>query len=102
MVRVRLPLCRTSWKPACSSSSAAARRFRKAALVSEPDLPLEITVSDERIEPTLTALALVSAGIFEAARERLSEIREDRFGMLEEALRIFMGELEKAQLESRD
>jgi rsbT co-antagonist protein RsbR len=61
----------------------------------------ELTVADERVEQVLVALGLVSAGIFDEARARLGELVEDRFGMVEESLRIFIEDVQKAHEESR-
>jgi rsbT co-antagonist protein RsbR len=68
--------------------------------VHQDDESQDATVSDERIERVLVALGLVSAGVFDEARARLRDLVEDRFGMIEESLRLFIDELEKARMES--
>lgn len=59
----------------------------------DSDKPPDFT--DERMERLKNAMALASAGAFDAALEHLADPIPDRFGVLEEMLRVFLSELKE-------
>lgn len=56
-----------------------------------------ITVDGERLERLLDVVSLATAGAFVEAMSRLERVEQDRLGFIEEALRLFLGELEAAR-----
>lgn len=53
--------------------------------------------SPERFDRLLEIVALASVGEYAAALSRCGEVHDDSFGMLEEGLRVFIGELQEGQ-----
>ncbi len=62
--------------------------------MSTPD---SLPGSPERFERVLEVVALASVGEYAAALAQCGEAQEDSFGMLEEGLRVFIGELQQGQ-----
>jgi rsbT co-antagonist protein RsbR len=61
-----------------------------------------VQVSGGRIEHILTAVALASTGSFDGALSSIETTAEDDFGILEEALRVFLTELKNANLDATE
>lgn len=59
-----------------------------------------ITISEERLERVIEAVALASTGAFDEATTRIEGIEQDSFGVIEEALRVFLVELRVAKQQS--
>ncbi len=53
--------------------------------------------SPERFDRVLEVVALASVGEYAAALANCGDVKEDSFGMLEEGLRVFIGELQQGQ-----
>lgn len=56
-----------------------------------------ITIEEDRLERLVEAVSLASAGAFKEATGHLDPVEPDRFGYIEEALRIFLIELEASK-----
>lgn len=59
-----------------------------------------ITISEDRLERVIEAVALASTGAFDEATTRIEGIEQDAFGVIEEALRVFLVELRVAKEQS--
>jgi rsbT co-antagonist protein RsbR len=70
---------------------------REGGLQSEGDGA--IMIAGERIERVLDSLSLATAGAFKEAMASLASLEPDRFGFIEEALRVFLSELETTREE---
>ena len=62
--------------------------------MSTPDSP---SGSPERLDRLLQAVALASIGEYAAALSSCGDMHDDSFGLLEEGLRVFIGELQQSQ-----
>ena len=60
----------------------------------------KISIDEERLERVIEAVALASTGAFEEATGRFSTAAQDAFGVIEEALRVFLLELKTAREQS--
>ena len=56
-----------------------------------------ITIEEDRLERLIGAVSLASAGAFKEATRHLDPVEPDRFGYIEESLRIFLTELEASK-----
>lgn len=65
----------------------------------ENDNP-KVVIDEERLERVIEAVALASTGAFEEATGRFSTVEQDSFGVIEEALRVFLMELKSAREQS--
>ena len=61
-------------------------------------MPDSLPGSPERFDRVLEVVALASVGEYAAALANCGEAQEDSFGMLEEGLRVFIGELQQGQV----
>ncbi len=59
-----------------------------------------ITINEERLERVIEAVALASTGAFDEATTRIEGVEQDSFGVIEEALRVFLIELRVAKQQS--
>lgn len=60
----------------------------------------KVVIDEERLERIIEAVALASTGAFEEATGRFSTAAQDSFGVIEEALRVFLLELKTAREQS--
>ncbi|WP_437730781.1 STAS domain-containing protein [Sorangium sp. So ce1335] len=60
----------------------------------------KIAVEESRMQRVINAVALASAGEIELALKHLDGVEQDSFGVVEEALRVFLSELSEAMLQS--
>lgn len=60
----------------------------------------KVVIDEERLERVIEAVALASTGAFEEATGRFSTVEQDSFGVIEEALRVFLMELKSAREQS--
>jgi rsbT co-antagonist protein RsbR len=60
----------------------------------------KLVIDEERLERGIEAVALASTGAFEEATERFGAVQQDSFGIIEEALRVFLMELKSAREQS--
>jgi rsbT co-antagonist protein RsbR len=68
--------------------------------MSEDQDKRTVAIDEERIERVIEAVALASTGAFEEATSRFSTVDQDTFGVIEEALRVFLMELKIAKEQS--
>ncbi|HLM75807.1 MAG TPA: STAS domain-containing protein [Polyangiaceae bacterium] len=59
-----------------------------------------VEIDEERLERVIEAVALASTGAFEEATARFGSVQQDSFGVIEEALRVFLMELKAAKEQS--
>jgi rsbT co-antagonist protein RsbR len=59
-----------------------------------------IEIDEERLERVIEAVALASTGAFDEATGRFGAVEQDSFGVIEEALRVFLMELKTAREQS--
>jgi rsbT co-antagonist protein RsbR len=60
----------------------------------------KVEIDEERLERVIEAVALASTGAFEEATGRFGAVEQDSFGVIEEALRVFLMELKAAKEQS--
>lgn len=56
-----------------------------------------ITIEEDRLERLVEAVSLAAAGAFKEATGHLDPVEPDRFGFIEESLRIFLTELDASK-----
>lgn len=56
-----------------------------------------VAISEQRLERVIEAVALASTGAFDEATTRIENVEQDAFGVIEEALRVFLIELRVAK-----
>jgi rsbT co-antagonist protein RsbR len=49
----------------------------------------KVEIDEERLERVIEAVVLASTGAFEEATGRFESVKQDSFGVIEEALRVF-------------
>jgi rsbT co-antagonist protein RsbR len=59
-----------------------------------------VVIDEERLERVIEAVALASTGAFDEATGRFGAVEQDSFGVIEEALRVFLMELKSAREQS--
>lgn len=60
----------------------------------------KVEIDEGRLERVIEAVALASTGAFEEATGRFGAVEQDSFGVIEEALRVFLMELKSAKEQS--